>query len=227
MSNEKRKDPTPLQKKKLQQEADSRCPFCSNTEAGAWIFHHIDGIPYNTTLDNLIMVCGACHNQITLGEISEADVRLKKSMIIWESMQRRQSKEEKTVSPKVISDSIIAEGNSGCLFTQKVVHAEKVTQRINPASDTIANNADARNRLNELVKQLGDYRLKGNPNLSGDAVMSAIWKDLAKRFHATSALKVSITKQNDVFDYLQDKIDSTMQGRINKGFRKRKELNKK
>lgn len=168
------------------------------------------------------MVCGACHNLITKGEISEADVRLRKNMLVWESAQRKTSKKGKIVSQKIISDAIIAKGNSGCQFTQNVVHTEKVVERIKPAPDTIANNADARNRLNELVKQLGDYRLKGNPNLSAHTVMPAIWRDLAKHFHATSALKISITKQNDVFSYLQDKIDSTMQGRINKGFRKRK-----
>ncbi|NCA80552.1 MAG: HNH endonuclease, partial [Sphingobacteriia bacterium] len=152
MSNGKRKDPTSLQKKKLQQEAGPTCPFCGNTEAGTWDFHHIDGIPCNTTLDNLIMVCGACHNLITKGEISEADVRLKKNMIVWESMKRKKSEKEKNISQKIISDSIIAQGNSGCQFTQKVVHAEKIVERIAPASDTLGNNANARNRLNELVK---------------------------------------------------------------------------
>lgn len=53
-------------------------------------------------------------------------------MVIGESMQRQHPR-KKTVSTKVISDSIIAKGNSGCQFTQNVVHAEKIIERINPA----------------------------------------------------------------------------------------------
>ena len=96
---------------------------------------------------------------------------------------------------------------------------KKVIERITPASDTIGNDADARNQLNEMVKTLGDYRLKNNSQLNGKSVFPAIWKDLARHFKATSALKISINRKEEVFTYLQAKIDSTKQGRMNKGFR--------
>ncbi len=209
MTEKARKNPNPLQKKKLQQEADSRCPFCGNTEAGTWIFHHIDGDPSHTVLDNLIMVCGACHERITKGEISEADVRLKKNMTSWGYKQR------KPAESKIVKNE--ANGNVGCEIRQTIRIGKLPPDRVAPAPDSIGNNAEARNLVNLLVRKLGDYRLKGHPDRNAKSVFAAINKDLAKHFMATSVPNISISRLNEVISYLQMKIDGTTQGRMNKG----------
>ena len=207
-----RKPFTSLQKKKLQQEANSRCPFCGDTNAATWEYHHIDGDSSNSVLENGIMVCGACHNRITKGEISEADVRLKKNMVSWEHRQRKES----TVRLSIRNEAI---GNVGCNITQFVRCGKMPPEKVAPAPDSIGSNAEARNKVNLLIRELGDYRLKGQPERNPKSVFAAICKDLARHFEATSVPSISIYRLEEVILYLQDKINHTMQGRMNKGRR--------
>ena len=215
--DKKRTRVTELQKKKLQQEVNSCCPFCGNAEAATWEFHHINGDRNQSELNNLILVCGSCHNRITKGEISEADVRFKKNMILSGCFEQKQPPKE-NLSPE---NTVIYFGDKG-VVNQNVYNSSKVSLRVAPALDSFAANADARNTLNAMVKQLAEYRVKGNPKLNYKTIFPAIHKDLARHFGATSSLNIGINHKQEVFDYLQKKIDATMQGRINKGFRARK-----
>lgn len=120
-----RKDPSPLQKKKLQQEADSRCPFCGNAEA---------------------------------------------------------------------------------------------------APDSIGANAKARNYAKYLAEKLCEYRMKNKFFLSDEerkretgSYMKVIWKGVKKHFNVTSYTAISLENKEKLFLYLQDLIEKTMQGRINRG----------
>lgn len=58
----------------LQQEINSKCPFCSNTDVGHFEIHHIDENPNNNTLDNLLLLCPICHSKITKKDILIEDV---------------------------------------------------------------------------------------------------------------------------------------------------------
>lgn len=53
----------------LQQEIDSKCPFCSNIEVGHFEIHHIDENPSNNDIMNLLLLCPICHSKITKGDI--------------------------------------------------------------------------------------------------------------------------------------------------------------
>ena len=213
MTKAPRKNPTALQKKELQQEADSKCAWCGNDNPESWEFHHIDGRPENTVNDNLILLCGACHNiaEAHNGKITIDDLYQKKREL---AEKRKTSSVEQR---KIINDSIVAKGNMGCSFTQNIYHTGKMTTRVSPAVDSIGNNAEARNMINLLVRKLGDYRLKGHPDRNAKGVFSAINKDLAKHFGATSVPNISISRMSEVIFYLEQKIGNTTQGRMNKG----------
>lgn len=219
MSKLPRKNLTVLQRKELQQEAGSKCAWCGDENAEGWEFHHIDGRPENTVNENLIMLCGKCHNiaEANNGKITIDDLYQRKREL---AAQRRASwgQHEKTASP-IIEDSIIATGNSQCSFTQNIYTAKQTSPRVSPAPDSIGSNAEARNKINLMIRKLGDYRLKGHPERNGKSVFAAINRDVAKHFEATSVLAISISKLDDVIAYLQKKIDNTMQGRINRGRR--------
>lgn len=58
----------------LQQEINSTCPFCSNSEVGHFQIHHIDENPENNELSNLLLLCPTCHSKITKGDISIKEV---------------------------------------------------------------------------------------------------------------------------------------------------------
>lgn len=53
----------------LQQEINSKCPFCTSTDVGHFEIHHIDEDPGNHKIENLILLCPTCHSKITKGDI--------------------------------------------------------------------------------------------------------------------------------------------------------------
>lgn len=67
--------------KRVFQEANSKCAFCSEKEIAALQIHHIDGDPAHNLIENLLLVCANCHAKITGGVLSTAAVRLKKDQL--------------------------------------------------------------------------------------------------------------------------------------------------
>lgn len=66
----------------LQQEINSKCPFCNNTDVGHFEIHHIDETPDNNAMDNLILLCPICHSKITKKDISIEEVKKWKNNLI-------------------------------------------------------------------------------------------------------------------------------------------------
>lgn len=214
-----RKNPTPLQKKKLQQEAESRCPFCGNREPGTWDFHHIDGDKTNTVLENLIMVCGACHKLIDKGELSEADVRLKKNIIAWETKCRMKKKS----SSSTIRNSNVAIGNRLCKIVQNVYNKPPAPPKVAPASDSLEGNTKHKNYAKFLIDKLIEYRIKGKVFTSDKektkesaSIAIAVNQKIKREFKVTSYKTISMENSEKLFQYLKDSIDKTKQGRINR-----------
>lgn len=58
----------------LQQEINSTCPFCDNTDVEHFQIPHINENPKINELSNLILVCPTCHSKITKCDISRAIV---------------------------------------------------------------------------------------------------------------------------------------------------------
>lgn len=66
----------------LQQEIDSKCPFCLDKQVGHFHVHHIDENPENNNHENLLMVCPTCHSKITKGDIQTKQVKQTKSDLL-------------------------------------------------------------------------------------------------------------------------------------------------
>ncbi|TRW96382.1 HNH endonuclease signature motif containing protein [Flavobacterium gawalongense] len=58
----------------LQQEINSKCPFCNNEDVAHFDIHHIDKIRNNHKIENLLLVCKICHSKIHNDEISFQEV---------------------------------------------------------------------------------------------------------------------------------------------------------
>lgn len=67
-------------KHRLYDQFDSACAVCRGTGSAKMEIHHIDGNTQNPALENLLLVCGGCHNEFTLGTRCEADARMFKRM---------------------------------------------------------------------------------------------------------------------------------------------------
>ena len=103
MKKAPRKNPTALQKKELQQEAGSKCAWCGDENPEGWEFHHIDGRPENTVNENLILLCGKCHN------IAEAQ---NGKITIDDLYQRKRELAERRKHAQGIPQRIVRSGGS-------------------------------------------------------------------------------------------------------------------
>lgn len=88
----------------LQQEINSKCPFCSNTDVGHFEIHHIDENPNNNKVDNLLLLCPTCHSKIT-----------KKDILIDEVLKVKQNKTSTNYNIQFVSVTI---DNENCGWEQ-------------------------------------------------------------------------------------------------------------
>ncbi|RPH33020.1 MAG: hypothetical protein EHM93_06825 [Bacteroidales bacterium] len=65
----------PATLKILQQEIGSKCPFCPRTDVAIFEIHHIVTEPESNHIENLIMLCPSCHEEITKGIRKEEEVK--------------------------------------------------------------------------------------------------------------------------------------------------------
>ncbi len=88
----------------LQQEINSKCPFCSSTDVGHFEIHHIDENPNNNKVDNLLLLCPTCHSKIT-----------KKDILIDEVLKVKQDKNNAYYNIQFVSVTI---DNENCGWEQ-------------------------------------------------------------------------------------------------------------
>lgn len=137
------------------QEAYATCPFCGLEKIGSLQVHHIDGDPTNDTIENLIAACGSCHDQITKGFKSEADVRMTKRMLMAGVHQFRDP-------PKHGGDSVTVTQSTNRGIIANRVTINNATNRgkiILPGS--IGADPARYNYVEYLIKRLTTFRQAG------------------------------------------------------------------
>jgi len=66
---EKKRKPIPARLRREKMYQPKKCKWCRKQPSQE--IHHIDGNPRNNKRDNLIALCGTCHNRVTNGEITK------------------------------------------------------------------------------------------------------------------------------------------------------------
>jgi len=66
---EKKRKPIPSKTRRELTTRPAKCKWCRKQPVQE--IHHIDGNPRNNKPDNLIPLCGTCHNRVTRGEITK------------------------------------------------------------------------------------------------------------------------------------------------------------
>jgi hypothetical protein len=80
MKNKKRAPIKAATKHALNDQFGAACAVCRDGTSAKLEIHHIDGDTQNPTLENLMILCGGCHNEFTIGTKNEADARMYKRM---------------------------------------------------------------------------------------------------------------------------------------------------
>lgn len=147
--------------KEMIAEAGGLCAWCGRPEKLE--VHHIDGDRSRTLADNLIALCGSCHDSAQHScDPSPADLHQRK----LEQVYRRKAGIAMARNPapqRVKRVKFVAEGNSGPVqqaeqITNNIFHGKK-PPRPAPAPDSISAHAAERGYLEYLRREYIDCRL--------------------------------------------------------------------
>lgn len=150
-------------KHKLYDQFDSACAVCRDTTSAKLEIHHIDGDTQNPSLENLLLVCGGCHNEFTRGTRCEADARMFKRMAETGFLQPRKG----TKGTPCGNTNVANHGhNSGVMAGTVNVGTIKVprNRRGKAANDlpgTVGADPDMRTYAKYLVGKYIECRLEG------------------------------------------------------------------
>ena len=147
----------------LNDQFGSACAICRDGTSAKLEIHHIDGDAQNPTLENLLILCGGCHNEFTIGTKSEADARMFKRMAETGFLPPRKDHPN---FPEASSKVVNTGTNNG--FMAEKIHIKNLNiprDRAGKSSrdlpGTIGANADMRTYAIYLVKKYIEARQKG------------------------------------------------------------------
>src|SRR5208282_2823226 len=83
MKMDKRRRVPSITRKRIFQEANSRCALCKNSDVAALEIHHVHAVKDAGTNapENLILLCANCHNKVTHGSVSRDDLAAAKNSL--------------------------------------------------------------------------------------------------------------------------------------------------
>jgi len=194
------------------QESKGTCAFCGEKEVSTLQFHHIDGrdIPDPHDPQNLIYVCGTCHDKITAGVLSYTDVKLQKRMQFWLSQEQAQPAGQ-TQSVEV--NGTVNTGTIANVVNYKVSGKKK--PKPPPAAGAIANDLMKRNYIKHLIDRYNKF--VKDDGTKKRFHFSVIYNSIKTEF-GTDWDMVPLERFPDLAAYMQGRIDNTKLGR---GRRKR------
>ncbi len=195
----------------LQQEIDSKCPLCDDTNVDHFEIHHIDEIPENNQITNLLLLCPICHSKITKKDITYDQVVHIKSYLTLRNNSRHSDRRNNSIH---INGNVSSATIANSISAQTIIYKAPSKPKIEYANGSIGKNAEYKNYIKHLIDRYNEYKEsdvgKGNLNYA------AIYGSIKKEFRA-SAFQIPENEFVKLSAYLQDRIDKTKLGRINKG----------
>ena len=197
--------------KLIYQEANSSCAFCGERDVAALEIHHIkaraDG--GGNEPDNLLLVCSNCHSRITGGDIGIYDVfRVKLKL-------QRGEVAGGTTKARHVSNviSFQARSNNGIVANNLKIHTTSRGVKIQPPPDTLSSDRDRLNYIKHLIDRYNEFK-KREPKAA--AFSHAVIYGAIKREFKCDWKLIPLGKFHELASYLQNRIDRTWLGRINK-----------
>ncbi len=191
----------------LQQEINSKCPFCDSTEVDHFHVHHINEDPSDNDFGNLLMTCTTCHSKITKGDILQPEVFRKKMSLRNRSPSNIApiSNRQNRISGSVIN-SVIGDNNK---ITYKVGN---VSEKYPPGC--LGHDTLKANYISYLVGRYNDFKKDELGSRMNYAVFASILKKHFKLGPTRSIYNLPIERFTDVSDFIQVRIEGTRLARV-------------
>ena len=192
------------------QQCDSRCAFCLEATVGLLDLHHI--IPRrgggSNQPENLIVVCKNCHARIETGEISPEEIRRKKRIL---SGPLRLHTEQQPTAIQLngpVTSSIIAQ-------TVHFHSPRRGSPRMAHPAGTIGARPEYKNYVDYLISRYYELRqADASYGYSSKFSYAVLHTNIRKQFGAKTFFILE-TRFQDLSNYLQGRINKTIQGRVN------------
>lgn len=197
-------------KKLIFQEAQSRCPFCDESDVNVLEIHHIteqtDG--GGNEPSNLILVCSNCHSKITSGSITKLEVVSMKTKL----SQSSHSPESTTKPSNIIN--ITGGQHSGVIANVvNLKTSRKRPPKLSYPEGSIGSNLLFRNYVKYLIDRYNEFK-KANRTVS-DFHYAVVYRSIQAQFKAKWDF-IPIERFTDLVVFLQNRIDKTILGKVQK-----------
>jgi hypothetical protein len=207
-----RKVVTELVKKRLIQESRGRCPFCDETDAATFQYHHIDGDPLNSGFTNLMLVCSSCHSRIEHGLIATGEVVAKKNGLKGFLKEDQVTSGRESGVHVNVRDSIFRG-----VIAQNVYKLSRATKPpAPPIIGSVRANIAMKGYLDYLISRY--HELRKADALYGRNVKYnyAVLHVGIQRLFGARTFDLPESAFSSLVQHLKDKIDETIQGRVNR-----------
>lgn len=200
----------------LQQEIDSTCPFCMNTDVGHFQVHHIDENPSNNDVENLLMLCPCCHSKITKGDIPQVKVRgIKRALLDAGDVRRRPASTQTNNFQGSVENSVVGIGNKVTIKTIRKAPKQKYPP------GCIGFDVVKANYISYLIRRYHDFKEweVGKNNMRYQIFPS----QLKRQFKIGSQRTIYNAPEfqfKAICQYIQGRIHKTKLARTKKGVRK-------
>jgi hypothetical protein len=195
----------------LQKEVASRCPFCTNEDVDHFEIHHIDNNNQNNALTNLIMLCPTCHSKITKGDITNMDVIAMKNN--FSRMDKGEAAMAKVINfNKEIDTAIVGDNNTVNIIKKKIQSKSKYID------GCIGFDVLKANYISYLISRYNEFKEYevGKENMKYNVLGAQMKKKF--KIGATRTLNhLPIDRFEELANAIQEKINGTKLGKINKG----------
>lgn len=197
--------------KRIYQESSSACALCREDDIATLEIHHIDEDPSNNEDENLLLVCASCHSRITQGAISQADVDLHKKKARFGALGNL----EHQTSPQVNISGGTMNGDIANTINNFTTNS---SPKIQHPLGSIGANLQMNGYISYLIARY--YKFKQADSSYGKESRkkfshAVIHTNIQNKFGGKTFF-LPEDKFSDLVIYLQQKIDSTIQGKRNK-----------
>ena len=206
-------------KKRLFQEAGSKCPNCQEADVSALQIHHIRPLAQGGGNDeeNLIVICSNCHSKVTAGEILEINIlRLNISLMKTKVPSDNRNGGNIINFPGGINQGIIANR----VKTNKLeINSGDKKIRMNPPDGSIASSLHHRNYIKHLIDRFHEFK---EADVGKEKIRYPIFYNMIKSQFGAKWDMIALDKFDLLSAFIKKRIDGTGLGRKMKAINRKR-----